>query len=344
MAMREPTLLTIILNYRTAPMTLRATEAALRAMEGIRGALTIIDNDSQDGSYAYLAREVTARGWDRDDRVRVLQSGWNGGFGAGNNVAIRTGLPGGGAPDYIYLLNSDAFPAPDAARRLLDHLEAHPQAGLAGSYLHGPEGEPHPTAFRFHGILSEFEAAARTGPISRLLDRYRVAMPIPERAGPVDWTAGASLMIRRRMLDEVGHFDEGYFLYYEEADLCLRARRRGWQTHYVPQSEVTHIGSVSTGMKAWDRVPRYWFDSRLRYFVKSHGVIPAAAATAGLIAGTLLWRARALATRRPRHGPERFLRDLIGHCASRVWQTIAQRRTGAGIKGQAATEKGGEPK
>ena len=341
--MNEPSLLTIIVNYRTAPMTIRATEAALRAMEGIRGSITIIDNDSQDGSYAHLTGEVTARGWDRDGRVRVLQSGHNGGFGAGVNFAIRAGLPDCSTPDYVYLLNSDAFPAPDAVRRLLDHLEAHPQAGLAGSYLHGPEGEPHQTAFRFPGILSEFEGGARTGPISRLLERYRVAMPIPDRAGPVDWTAGASLMIRRRMLDETGLFDEGYFLYYDEVDLCLRARRRGWQTHYVPESRVMHLGSVSTGMKAWDRVPRYWFDSRLRYFVKSHGIVHATSATAALIAGTLLWRARALAGRRPHGGPERFLRDLIAHAAACAWRGLTIRRRGGSFTGRAATGEGGEP-
>lgn len=344
MTIQEPTLLTVIVNYRTAAMTLRAAEAALRATEGIKGALTIVDNDSQDGSYAHLTGAVAARGWDCGGRVRVLQSGQNGGFGAGNNFAIRAGLPDGSAPDYVYLLNSDAFPAPDAVRRLLDHLETHPQAGFAGSYLHGPEGDPHPTAFRFHGVLSEFERAARTGPISRMLSRYRVAMEIPERARPVDWTAGASLMIRRRMLDKIGHFDEGYFLYYEEADLCLRARRRGWQTHYVPRSDVTHLGSVSTGMKAWDRVPRYWFDSRLRYFVKAHGVIRAGAGTAALIAGTLLWRTRALVQGRPRAEPANFLRDLIGHATSSAWHGIVGRRRSGNIAGRAATEKSGEPR
>ena len=222
----------------------------------------------------------------------MVAAGRNGGYGAGNNVGIRAGLSGGGRPDYVYILNSDAFPDAGAIRRLVDDLEGHPDVGFAGSYIHGPDGEPHATAFRFPTLWSEFEGAARVGPISRLLARHIVALPIPEVRRPVDWLAGASVMMRRTMLDAIGLFDEGFFLYFDETDLCRRGRTAGWPTVYVRESEVTHIGSVSTGMKAWTRTPTYWFDSRLRYFVKHHGVAYAAAATAALVAGGLIWRAR----------------------------------------------------
>src|SRR5262245_61013824 len=182
-------------------MTIEATEAALRAMEGIGGAITIVDNDSGDGSEEALRRAAAEHGW---SRVRVIQSGRNGGFGAGNNVGIRAGLPDGRKPDYVYLLNSDAFPAPDAIRLLLDHLDAHPEIGFAGSYLHGTDGEPHVSCFRFPTILSEFEGAARTGPITRLLKRHVVPLEIPERGTMrVDWIAGASLMMRQSVLDRI---------------------------------------------------------------------------------------------------------------------------------------------
>ncbi|MFN4171556.1 MAG: glycosyltransferase, partial [Pseudorhodobacter sp.] len=160
--------LTVILNWRTAPMTLRATEAARIAMEGLPGAITIVDNDSGDGSFETLVAEVSARGWDRGETpVRVLQSGRNGGFGAGNNVGIRAGLPGGARPDYVHILNSDAFPEPGAIRALYDRLEAHPGTGFAGSFIKGEDGMPHRTAFRFPSVASEFEAAVRFGPVSR---------------------------------------------------------------------------------------------------------------------------------------------------------------------------------
>ena len=309
--MSTPTVLTVILNYRTAPMTLRAAEAARTAMEGLPGALVIVDNDSRDGSFEMLTQAVAAQGWEAGGQVRVLQTGHNGGFGAGCNAGIRAGLPDGAAPEFIYLLNSDAFPAPDAIRRLRDHLQAHPQTGLAGSYIHGPDGEAHVTAFRFPGILSEFIGAARTGAITRLLAGYDVVLPVPEQTQPVDWLAGASLMLRRSVLEEVGVFDEGFFLYFEETDLCRRARNAGWRADYVRDAEVMHIGSVSTGAKRWSRQPGYWFDSRRRYFVKHRGRVGAAGATLARLAGGAIWQARRIIQRKPRAGSERFLRDML---------------------------------
>lgn len=279
---REETILTVILNYRTADMTLRSVEAALTAMAEIAGEIVIVDNDSQDSSFETLSDAVRDRGW---SRVRVIQSGRNGGFGAGNNVGIRAGLSTGESPDFVYILNSDAFPAPDAIAKLLDRLRAHPEAGFAGSYIHGPDGDPHNTCFRFPSLASEFERAINFGPVSRLLKNRVTALPVPEETGKVDWLAGASVMMRRAVLDEIGLFDERFFLYFEETDLCRRLARTGREVHYVRDSEVAHIGSVSTGMKSWDRVPRYWFESRLHYFVKNHGAVYAASTTLAHVVG-----------------------------------------------------------
>jgi N-acetylglucosaminyl-diphospho-decaprenol L-rhamnosyltransferase len=304
------TILTVILNWRTPEMTLKAAEAALAAMQDLPGEITIVDNDSGDGSFQAMTKGVADRGW---TRVRVLQSGRNGGFGAGNNFGIRAGLSDGTRPDLIYVLNSDAFPTPDAIRRLADHLAAHPEAGFAGSYIHGTDGVPHLTSFRFPGLLSEFEGAARLGPVSRLLSRHAVPIPIPDRTRAVDWLAGASLMMRARVLEQIGLFDEAFFLYFEETDLCLRAARAGWQTHYVRESEVAHVGSASTGMGGWDRVPDYWFDSRFTYFAKNHGRAFALCATVAHLKGAGLNRLRCLLTRRPHGDKPGFLATLLTH-------------------------------
>lgn len=309
-----PRLLTVLLNWRTPDMTLAAAEAALVALQGIEGALVIVDNDSGDGSFERLTAEVAARGWDRGPQaVRVLQSGRNGGFGAGNNFGIRAGLPDGSRPDYVYLLNSDAFPAPEAIRALLDHLESHPATGFAGSYIHGTDGAPHRTAFRFPSIAGEFEGHLRWGPVSRLLSRHIVAMPIPAVTTRVDWLAGASLMMRARVLDRIGLFDETFFLYFEETDLCRRAALAGWPTDYVPASRVAHIGSASTGMKTWTRIPGFWLDSRWHYFVKNHGRAYAVAATMATMVAGLGWRARRLIQTKDRVDPPRYLRDMAAH-------------------------------
>ena len=304
----------IILNWRTAPMTLRAAEAAIAAMAGIEGVITLIDNDSGDGSFDHIRAEAAARGWLADGRVRVLQSNRNGGFGAGNNAAMRVPLP---APaDYLLILNSDSFPTPGMIRLMRDYLEAHPEVGLVGSRVSGTDGHHHETHFRFPTIASELEGAARTGPISRLLSRRIVALDRPETSGPVDWVAGASLMIRAGLIRQLGGFDEAFFLYFEETDLCLRAARAGWQTHYLPEAEVIHVGSASTGMKGWVLPPDYWFASREHYFRRNHGRAYALAATAAHIVGLAIRRLRVWMGRPdldfPRGKTGKLLRHALG--------------------------------
>lgn len=304
---------TIILNWRSADMTLRALAHAIEGMAGLNGAITVVDNDSGDGSFEAISAAVAARGPEAPVPVRVVQSGRNGGFGAGNNVAMFDALPDGRVPTYVYLLNSDAFVRPDSIRILRDHLDSHPAVGLAGSRIVGTDGAPHQTAFRFPTPLGELEGAARTGPVSRMLRRWIVALPVPETAAHVDWTAGASLMMRRDMLDVIGGFDETFFLYFEETDLCLRAARAGWDTHFVPDSVVEHIGSASTGMKTWDRVPEYWFASREHYFRKNHGRLGAAAANLAHVTGAGIWRLRCALQRRAHERPPGFLLQLTRH-------------------------------
>jgi GT2 family glycosyltransferase len=296
------------LNWRTAEMTLRAAAFAEAAMAGIAGSITVVASDSGDGSFEKMSEALAGK-----PRFRVVQSDRNGGFGAGNNVGIRLGLPDGSRPDYVYILNSDAFPAADAIRVLLDYLEGHPKVGISGSYIHGPEGAAHWTCFRFPSVASEFEGAARTGPISRLLARRTVSMPVPEASGPVDWLAGASMMLREAVVREVGDFDETFFLYFEETDLCRRAAAAGWPTHFVRDSRVEHIGSVSTGMKTWKRVPGYWFDSRWHYFRKAGGTGAAVLATLAHLAGGLILQLRRLVQPRISSGPPHFLSDLSRH-------------------------------
>jgi GT2 family glycosyltransferase len=160
-----------------------------------------------------------------------------------------------------------------------------------------------------------------------------VAQPIPEATTRVDWLAGASLMMRQDVLDRIGLFDETFFLYFEETELCHRAASAGFPTDYVRESSVTHIGSVSTGMKTWRRMPHYWFDSRLYYFTKVHGRYYAALATISLVFGSILWRLRLLVQRKDRADPPRFLRDLMVHYMRAVPQppqtTPAPLREGA---------------
>lgn len=320
--MSSPTVLSIILNYKTPEMTVQSLETAMIAMKGISGEIIIVDNDSQDGSFEAISTAVKDNHWDQNNRVRVIQSGHNGGFGAGNNVGIRAGLSDGTKPDYIYILNSDAFPAKDAIAQLLKHMQDNPQTGFSGSYIHGQDNSPHITTFRFPSLLSELESTMRFGPISRMLHKHIVPMPMPTKTCKVDWLAGASMMMRQSVLDEIGLFDEMFFLYFEETDLCKRAQNAGWPTVYVHDSKVTHIGSASTGLKNCTRTPQYWFDSRLYYFTKNHGRSYAVTATLAHILGGTFHRLRCLLQRKPNDCAFHFLRDLTGHALKSLSQNL----------------------
>lgn len=309
-----PSVLTIVLNWRTPAMTLDCVAAALVALDGIEGALVVVDNDSQDGSYEQISTGIRAKGWDQGPhQVRILQAGRNGGYGAGNNFGIRAGLPDGRKPDFVCILNSDAFPEKAAVRTLLDHMVSHPKTAFAGSALYGKEGDHHNSAFRFPSIASEFEGQIRFAPVSRLFAGKSVVMTPPKNEAKVHWMAGASLMARQKALDEIGLFDETFFLYFEETDLCHRAIKAGWDCVFVPASRAMHLGSISTGMRKWQRIPQYWLDSRLHYFVKNHGVAYATLATLSHLAGGVIWRLRLLVQRKDRSDPPYYLRDLTIH-------------------------------
>ncbi len=323
--MIDPTVLTVILNYRTPEMALDSAAAAVGAMGGIKGEILIVDNDSPDDSFELISSTLADADWNRENRVRVVQSGHNGGFGAGNNFGMQTGLSSGEKPDFYYLLNSDAFPDPNAIIRLRDFLTAYPRAGIAGSQARGLNGELQHSAFRFPSAASEFEAGAKTGFITRFLKNSIVSLPIPDTDMQVDWVMGASVMLRRTMLEEIGGFDEVFFLYFEETELCFRAARAGWRTYFVPSSEVLHIGSVSTGLKTWTRTPQYWFDSRCYYYTKNHGAAYMAATTLARIAGCTIWRVRRVSPNKPPGDPPMFLRDLITHSVRALFGRTPQK-------------------
>lgn len=314
--------LVILLNYKTPKMTADAMHRSRQAMRGIDGEILIVDNDSGDGSFEYLQNEIG--NLDLGDgltQCSIVQSDHNGGFGFGNNVGIRRGLADGSF-DYFYIQNSDAFPSDDAISHLRDFLDHTPSAGFAGSQLHGEDGQPHFTQFRFPSLASEFEGSINMGPITKLLKNYQVPIhDLPENEiVQVDWIAGASIMIRKEVFDDIGLFDENFFLYFEEVDLCRRARQHGWTTHFIPSSRVVHLGSVSTGMGTWTRIPQYWLDSRLYYFEKHFGKFYVTLATLLLFAGGSLARLRYLLGG-PRHtGPNGFQVDLLAHFIRNIWR------------------------
>ena len=303
----------VVLNYKTPELSVIAAQSAAAAMGAFGGAILLVDNDSPDESFQKMQHGVQAASWPDHLNVQVLQSGRNGGFGAGNNFGIRAGLAICPEAEFVYILNPDAQVEKGAIDALVDYLNANPKAAIAGSWIYGEDGADHCSAFRFPGLASEFEAAIRMGPVTKILKNYVLPMHVPPASGPVGWIVGASMLARTDVLTDIGLFDETFFLYFEETDLCLRAHRAGHEVHFVRESRVCHIGSVSTGMGTWQRTPAYWFQSRWYYYSKNYGRAYAIGASVLNILGTSLWRIRRLIERKPSTDAHRLIRDMIAH-------------------------------
>ena len=303
-------ILTVILNYKTPEMSLDAVRAAQKALKHVEGGyrIDLVDNNSGDGSHEILERACAE--W---DDVQFLQTGHNGGFGYGNNHAIRRALAADDPPDFLYVLNSDAFVEEDAITALVEFMERRTDVGIAGSWIYGTDGEEHLTTFRFPTFTSEMLSGFRLGALQRLMPEAEVPIhPKPQQTRQVDWLAGASMIIRREVLETIGLFDETFFLYFEETDLCRRALLRGWPCWYVVESRVAHIGHGSTGLKDKSKpLPRYWFDSRRHYFRKNHGRAYTWAANAAHAVGLATFRARASIQRKPDDDPADFWKSFV---------------------------------
>jgi N-acetylglucosaminyl-diphospho-decaprenol L-rhamnosyltransferase len=308
--------LVVIVNYRSADLTvdcLRSLAPERSAVPGLR--VVVTDNRSPDDSVAKLTAASANEGW--ADWVQLLPLEANGGFAYGNNGAIRPALATAPRPDYVLLLNPDTVVRPGGVAELVSFMDGHPAVGLAGSRLEDPDGTPQVSAFRFPSIASEFDRGVRLGIVTRLLKNRVVAPPVPTEAGPCDWVAGASLIVRPAVFDAVGLMDERYFMYFEEVDFCLAAHRAGWPCWYVPASRVVHlvgaVSQLSDSRKHRKRRPAYWFESRRRYFVKNHGRLYAAAADAAFLAGFSAYRLRRAAQRKADTDPPRMWADSVAH-------------------------------
>ena len=308
-------LLIVIVNYRTAGLTIDCLRSLAPEIPSLPPGTRVVvtDNASGDDSVERLTAAVGEGGW--GGWVQVMPLPRNGGFAYGNNEAIRPALESQDSPDYVLLLNPDTLVRPGAVRALLDFMDVNPKVGIAGSRLEHPHGKPQRSAFRFPGVLSELDEGLRVSVVSKLLKRFVVAPPPPAKTCPVDWVAGASMIIRRAVFDSVGLLDENYFMYYEEVDFCRRASRAGWPCWYVPASRVVHLVGQSSGVtdekKPKKRQPAYWFESRRRYFRTHTGPVRAFLADAFFVTGHALYRATVPARRKPANDPVGLLGDFI---------------------------------
>lgn len=309
-----PRVQVIIVNYRTPHLTidcLRSLEEERLRVPGLQ--VTVVDGDSGDESVPRIAEALEMHDWHA--WVKLMPLVRNGGFAFANNAALRGVLAEEVRPHYVLLLNPDTVVRPRGIAALVRYLEQHPEMGIVGSRLEDPDGTPQHSAFRFHTLLSELDGGMRWGWLTRLMHRHTCAPPVSENACLTDWVSGASMLVRREVFESIGLLDEGYFMYYEETDFCLRAARAGWACGYEPRSRVIHLvgqaSGIANGQTRRKRLPTYWFDSRRRYFIKNYGRLYAMLVDAVWMASYCVWLCRARLQRKPPCDPPRLLRDFL---------------------------------
>lgn len=284
-----PSITVSIINYRTGPMTLDCVRSVLEALSGHRGQIVVVDNRSDDGSAQEIETWIAAQ--DPPVPVRLVQSARNSGYSGGHNQGMAA------APaDHYLILNSDALLRPGFFDALMRVAQDHPEAGLIVPRLEGEDGVPQVNCFRFASPASEFMRGANSGPVTRLLKRREVALSVDPADDGIEWASFACILLNGRMVEQIGPMDEGYFLYFEDAEYCLRARRAGWRIRRAPGAVAVHFrggsGPVKALARARKRGPEYYYRSRSRFLTQAHG-------RGGLIAANLAWHAgRALAQTR----------------------------------------------
>jgi len=223
--------------------------ACLESLRGVDAEVVVLDNASEDGS-AEAVRE-------RFPDVRLIEQRHRAGFGANHNTVIRatTGR-------YVYVLNEDTTSADWGFDRMVAHLDANPRVAALAPRLEYPDGRLQNSAWRF-----PTPAVAALGLLT--LSRAGVVLSGGRETRDVDWAMAAALLVRREALDDVGLFDEDFFIYSEETDLCLRLRRAGWRTQYFPSVTVVHHESQFSAGIPERRINEMW-RGRHRYWQKHH--------------------------------------------------------------------------
>jgi len=247
----EPSVFIVVLNWNGKADTLTCLHS-LQDVADKKTRVVVVDNGSTDGSVVAIRAA--------HPEVPVIETGRNLGYAGGNNVGIRHAIAEGA--DFVLVLNNDTVCAPDMIDRLLQAAAKHPGAGMFCPrifYMHDPgrvwfDGARWKSAKLYFGFPGK--------------DRLESELPADERE--IDYACGAALFVRAEVVRQVGAFDERYFLVWEEADWCFRAREKGWTSMVVPAARVWHRVGASFGTEASPL--RTYFSSRNRLvWLSRHG-------------------------------------------------------------------------
>ena len=226
----------VVVNYEAGSLLVECVESLLTdTSAGGAPAVVVVDNGSRDGSVAALRAA-----W---PTVRIVDAGTNLGYAGAANQGIAVTDTA-----VVAVCNADAHVAAGTARALLGRLDTEPDLGAVGPALLDPDGSRYPSARQVPSTMVAVGHALLgwAWPANPFTRRYRELDADPDQPRDVDWVSGAAVWLRRAALDSVDGWDERYFMYVEDVDLCWRLRDAGWRIAYEPAGRVVHIHGAST--------------------------------------------------------------------------------------------------
>jgi GT2 family glycosyltransferase len=277
----------IIVNWNTEEITKEAISSVIKYTSQIRYEIIVVDNGSEDGSVSMLKKLEKKYPF-----IKLILNKKNVGFGKGNNQGFN-GAKGG----YVLMLNTDTVIHDNVLDEMVSWMDTHPKAGAATCALKNKDGSMQgtggyfPTLFRVFSWMFFLEDIPFLDSIIRPFHPVHGQSPFYKGTGTFekerqqDWITGAFVIIRKKILDDVGYFDEDYFMYSEEVDLFWRIKQKGWLVWYLPKWSITHLGGASStsefpiiseykGIKMFYKkhMPS-WQLPILRFFLKSGAVL-----------------------------------------------------------------------
>lgn len=241
----------IIVNYNTLSMTNDCIESVIEKTSGLDYEIILVDNASTDGSKEFFSNK---------NHIKYIYNDDNLGFGRANNKGIEVAHGRN-----ILFLNSDTLLRNNAIKILCDYLDNNPDVGACGSNLFDKDGSPTFSYERFFPSIFEEVNYLFEGRLKKYRFKESACFNHTESPLKVAFISGANLMVRKSVLDETGFFNERFFLYYEETELCLRIHRKGYLIMSVPNAEITHFCGKSTGDESDIHICRMETSRRIFY-------------------------------------------------------------------------------
>ncbi len=254
----------VILNYKSKGDTLNCIKSIEEAeWNSLRYEIIVVDNSSEDSIGKILA-------WQYPEII-FIQNQKNLGMGAGNNVGIRRARG-----DYVVIMNPDTIAMHDTFVKLYDFMKASNKVGVVGPLQYNPDKTIQDSCYRWYGLLTP---AYRRTPLGKLpfakkdLDRLLMKDFDHQTEREVDWLLGSFLFCRVEALKQIGLFDERFFMYFEDTDLCRRFWEKKWQVVYYPEAKIIHNHARKSAQEPWykfftSRSTRGHIGSWLKYLLK----------------------------------------------------------------------------